>query len=35
MAVLTDREQTAARLLLSALIGYLAAEAPMDEQSFL
>ena len=34
MAVLTDREQTAARLLLSALIGYLAAEAPMDEQSF-
>ena len=34
MAVLTDQEQTAARLLLSALIGYLAAEAPMDEQSF-
>ena len=34
MAVLTDREQTAARLLLSALIGFLAAEAPMDEQSF-
>lgn len=34
MAVLTDQEQTAARLLLSALIGFLAAEAPMDEQSF-
>lgn len=31
---MTDQEQTAARLLLSALIGYLAAEAPMDEQSF-
>ena len=34
IAVLTDQEQTAARLLLSALIGFLAAEAPMDEQSF-
>ena len=34
MAVLTDQEQAAARLLLSALIGFLAAEAPMDEQSF-
>lgn len=34
MAVLTDQEQTAACLLLSALIGFLAAEAPMDEQSF-
>ena len=32
MAVLTDQEQAAARLLLSALIGFLAAEAPMDEQ---
>ena len=34
MAVLTEQEQTATRLLLSALIGFLAAEAPMDEQSF-
>ena len=34
MAVLTEQERTAARLLLSALIGFLAAEAPMDEQSF-
>ncbi len=34
MAVLTEQEQTAAHLLLSALIGFLAAEAPMDEQSF-
>ena len=34
MAVLTDREQTAARLLLSALVGFLAEEAPMDERSF-
>ena len=34
MVVLTEQEQTAARLLLSALIGFLAAEAPMDEQSF-
>ena len=34
MAVLTEQEQTAARLLLSALIGFLAAEAPMDEKSF-
>ena len=34
MAVLTEQEQTAARLLLSALIGFLAAEAHMDEQSF-
>lgn len=34
MAVLTEQEQTAACLLLSALIGFLAAEAPMDEQSF-
>ena len=32
--VLTDREQTAARLLLSALVGFLAEEAPMDERSF-
>ena len=30
MAVLTEQEQTATRLLLSALIGFLAAEAPMD-----
>ena len=34
MAVLTEQEQTAARLLLSAFIGFLAAEDPMDEQSF-
>ena len=34
MAVLTDQEQIAASLLLSALIGFLAAEVPMDEQSF-
>ena len=34
MVALTDQEQTAACLLLSALIGFLAAEAPMDEQSF-
>ena len=34
MAVLTDREQTAAHLLLSALVGFLAEEAPMDERSF-
>ena len=34
MAVLTVREQTAARLLLSALVGFLAEEAPMDERSF-
>ena len=34
MAVLTDQEQAAACLLFSALIGFLAAEAPMDEQSF-
>ena len=34
MAVLTDQEQTAARLLLSALVGFLAEEAPMDERSF-
>lgn len=34
MAVLTEQEQQATRLLLSALIGFLAAEAPMDEQSF-
>ena len=32
--VLTDREQTAARLLLSALVGFLAEEAPMDERNF-
>ena len=31
MAVLTEQERTAARLLLSALIGFLAAESPMDE----
>lgn len=34
MGVLTEREQTAARLLLSALIGFLMEEAPMDERSF-
>ena len=34
MGVLTEREQTAARLLLSALIGFLVEEAPMDERSF-
>lgn len=34
MEILTDREQTAARLLLSTLIGFLAEEAPMDERSF-
>ena len=34
MAVLAVREQTAARLLLSALVGFLAEEAPMDERSF-
>lgn len=34
MGVLTDQEQTAARLLLSALIGFLTGEAPMDERSF-
>lgn len=34
MEVLTEREQTAARLLLSALIGFLVEEAPMDERSF-
>lgn len=34
MDVLTEREQTAARLLLSALIGFLVEEAPMDERSF-
>ena len=34
MEVLTDREQTAARLLLSALVGFLAEEAPMDERNF-
>ena len=34
MAVLTDREQTAAQLLLSALVGFLVEEAPMDERSF-
>lgn len=33
MGVLTEREQTAARLLLSALIGFLVEEAPMDERS--
>ena len=32
--VLTDREQTAAQLLLSALVGFLVEEAPMDERSF-
>ncbi len=32
--VLTEREQTAARLLLSALVGFLAEEAPMDERNF-
>ena len=34
MEALTQREQTAARLLLCALIGYLKGEARMDEQSF-
>lgn len=34
MEVLTEREQTASRLLLSALIGLLVQEAPMDERSF-
>ena len=34
MEALTEREQTAARLLLCALIGYLKEEARMDEQSF-
>ena len=34
MEALTQREQTAARLLLCALIGYLKEEARMDEQSF-
>ena len=34
MGILTEREQTAARLLLSALIGFLVEEAPMDERSF-
>ena len=32
--VLTDREQTAAQLLLSALVGFLVEEAPLDERSF-
>ena len=32
--VLTDREQTAAQLFLSALVGFLVEEAPMDERSF-
>ena len=31
---LTEPEQTAARFLFCALIGYLKEEAPMDEQSF-
>ena len=34
LEVLTDREQTAAQLLLSALVGFLVEEAPMDERSF-
>ena len=34
LAVLTEPEQTAARFLFCALIGYLKEEAPMDEQSF-
>lgn len=34
MEALTEREQTAARLLLCSLIGYLKEEARMDEQSF-
>ena len=34
MGVLAECEQTAARLLLSALIGFLVEEAPMDERSF-
>lgn len=34
MEALTEREQTAARLLLSALVGFLAEEALMDERSF-
>ena len=34
LSVLTEPEQTAARFLFCALIGYLKEEAPMDEQSF-
>lgn len=34
MEALTKQEQTAARLLLSALVGFLVEEAPMDERSF-
>ena len=34
MAVLTEQEQTAAHLVLSPLIAFVAAEAPMDVQSF-
>lgn len=34
METLTEREQTAARLLLCALIGFLKEEARMDEQNF-
>ena len=34
LSTLTEPEQTAARFLFCALIGYLKEEAPMDEQSF-
>lgn len=34
LAALTEPEQTAARFLFCALIGYLKEEAPMDEQNF-
>ena len=34
LSALTEPEQTAARFLFRALIGYLKEEAPMDEQSF-
>lgn len=34
LAALTEQEQTAARFLFCALIGYLKEEAPMDEQNF-
>lgn len=34
LSALTEPEQTAARFLFCALIGYLKEEAPMDEQSF-
>ena len=34
MTALTEQEQTASLLLLSALVGFLIEEAPMDERSF-